>query len=56
MPNLNILSANVAAARDRTKLAAEDFESFRQYALETRAITAPAAATSAGGPWPGPCR
>jgi uncharacterized protein len=37
MPNLNILSANVAAARDRTKLAAEDFESFRHYAQETRA-------------------
>ncbi len=36
MPNLNILSANVAAARDRTKLAAEDFDWFRRYALETR--------------------
>jgi len=37
MPNLTILSANVAAARDRTKLAGEDFDSLRQYALETRA-------------------
>ncbi|MDP3183338.1 MAG: aldo/keto reductase [Desulfobaccales bacterium] len=37
MPNLTILSANVAAARDLTKLAREEFESLRQYALETRA-------------------
>ncbi|OGR31512.1 MAG: aldo/keto reductase [Desulfobacca sp. RBG_16_60_12] len=37
MPNLTILSANVAAARDQTKLAREEFESLRQYALETQA-------------------
>ncbi len=37
MPNLTILSANVAAARDQTKMAREEFESLRQYALETRA-------------------
>jgi len=37
MPNLTILSANVAAARDKTKLSREDFEHLRQYALETRA-------------------
>jgi uncharacterized protein len=37
MPNLSILSANVAAARDQVKLAIEEFESLRQYALETRA-------------------
>jgi uncharacterized protein len=37
MPSLTILSANVAAARDRTKLAREDFDLLRQYALETRA-------------------
>lgn len=37
MPNLTILAANVAAARDRTKLAAEDFDWFRRYAQETRA-------------------
>jgi predicted aldo/keto reductase-like oxidoreductase len=36
MPNLTILSANVAAALDRTKLAREESESLRQYALETR--------------------
>jgi len=36
MPNLTILSANVAAARDLTKLSREDFESLRRYALETR--------------------
>jgi predicted aldo/keto reductase-like oxidoreductase len=36
MPNLTILSANVAAARDKTKLAREDFEHLSQYALETR--------------------
>jgi predicted aldo/keto reductase-like oxidoreductase len=36
MPNLSILSANVAAARDLTKLAWEEFEALRQYALETR--------------------
>jgi hypothetical protein len=37
MPNLTILMANVAAARDQTKLAREEFESLRQYALETQA-------------------
>jgi predicted aldo/keto reductase-like oxidoreductase len=37
MPNLTILAANVAAARDRTKLAREELESLRRYALETRA-------------------
>jgi predicted aldo/keto reductase-like oxidoreductase len=37
MPSLTILSANVAAARDRTKLAREDLDLLRQYALETRA-------------------
>jgi predicted aldo/keto reductase-like oxidoreductase len=36
MPNLTILSANVAAARDQTKLAREEFESLGQYALETK--------------------
>jgi predicted aldo/keto reductase-like oxidoreductase len=36
MPNLSILSANVAAARDQVKLAKEEFESLRQYALETK--------------------
>jgi predicted aldo/keto reductase-like oxidoreductase len=37
MPNLTILAANVAAARDQTKLAREEFDSLRQYALETQA-------------------
>ena len=37
MPNLTILSANVATARDQVKLAREEFESLRQYALETQA-------------------
>ncbi len=37
MPNLTILSSNVAAARDKSKLAREEFESLRQYALETQA-------------------
>ncbi len=37
MPNLSILSANVAAARDQVKLATEELEALRQYALETRA-------------------
>ena len=37
MPNLTILSANVAAARDQVKLAKEEFDSLRQYALETQA-------------------
>ena len=37
MPNLTILSANVAAARDLTKLAREEFDSLRRYALETQA-------------------
>jgi len=36
MPNLTILSANVAAARNQTKLAREDFEAIFQYAQETR--------------------
>ena len=35
MPNLTILAANVAAARDLTKLSREDFEHLRQYAQET---------------------
>jgi len=37
MPNLTILSANVAAARNLTRLAREELESLRQYALETKA-------------------
>ena len=37
MPNLTVLSSNVAAARDQAKLAREEFESLRQYALETQA-------------------
>lgn len=37
MPNLTILSANVAAARDRTKMSREDFDNLQQYARETRA-------------------
>jgi predicted aldo/keto reductase-like oxidoreductase len=37
MPNLTILAANVAAARDQTKLAREELESLRRYALETQA-------------------
>jgi predicted aldo/keto reductase-like oxidoreductase len=36
MPNLTILSANVAAALDQTKLAREEFDAMRRYALETR--------------------
>lgn len=36
MPNLTILAANVAAARDLTKLAREEIDSLRRYALETR--------------------
>jgi predicted aldo/keto reductase-like oxidoreductase len=36
MPNLTILSANVAAAWDLTALAASDFELLRQYAHETK--------------------
>jgi predicted aldo/keto reductase-like oxidoreductase len=36
MPNLTILSANVAAARDQTKLARQELESLRRYALETK--------------------
>ena len=36
MPNLTILSANVAAARDLTKLSREEFESLQQYAQETQ--------------------
>ena len=37
MPNLTILSANVAAARDLPKLTREELESLRRYALETKA-------------------
>jgi predicted aldo/keto reductase-like oxidoreductase len=37
MPNLTILMANVAAARDQVKLSREEVESLRQYALETQA-------------------
>jgi aryl-alcohol dehydrogenase-like predicted oxidoreductase len=36
MPSLTILSANVAAALDQTKLTREEFQSLQQYALETR--------------------
>ncbi|MFZ0052388.1 MAG: aldo/keto reductase [Desulfobaccales bacterium] len=36
MPNLTILSANVAAALDQTKLAREESDSLRRYALETK--------------------
>ncbi len=36
MPSLTILSANVAAALDQTKLAREEFDSLRRYALETK--------------------
>ena len=36
MPNLTILSANVAAALDQTKLSREEFDSLRRYALETK--------------------
>ncbi len=36
MPNLTILSANVAAARDLTKLGREEMESLQRYALETK--------------------
>jgi predicted aldo/keto reductase-like oxidoreductase len=36
MPNLTILSANVAAARDQVKLAREELESLRRYARETK--------------------
>jgi hypothetical protein len=36
MPNLTILAANVAAARDQTKLAREEFDSLRQFAMETQ--------------------
>ncbi|MDD2903613.1 MAG: aldo/keto reductase [Syntrophales bacterium] len=35
MPNLTILGANVAAARDLTKLSRGDFESLQEYAQET---------------------
>jgi hypothetical protein len=37
MPSLTILAANVAAARDQTKLAREEFDSLRRYARETQA-------------------
>ena len=36
MHNLTILSANVAAALDQTKLSREEFDSLRRYALETK--------------------
>jgi uncharacterized protein len=36
MPSLTVLSSNVAAARDKTKLAREDFDLLQQYAQETR--------------------
>jgi predicted aldo/keto reductase-like oxidoreductase len=36
MPSLTVLSANVAAARDKTKLAREDFDLMQQYAQETK--------------------
>ncbi len=36
MPNLTILAANVAAARDQTKLSRIDFDLFAAYAGETR--------------------
>jgi uncharacterized protein len=36
MPNLTILSANVAAALDQTKLTWEEFDSFQLYARETK--------------------
>ncbi len=36
MPNLTILMANVAAARDQVKLTREELESLRRYALETQ--------------------
>lgn len=35
MPNMTVLMSNVAAALDKTKLAAEDIDLMRQYALET---------------------
>jgi hypothetical protein len=35
MPNLTILSANVAAARDQTALAAGDYRALHEYALDT---------------------
>jgi predicted aldo/keto reductase-like oxidoreductase len=35
MPSLTVLSANVAAARDKTKLAREDFDLLQQYAQDT---------------------
>jgi uncharacterized protein len=37
MPSLTILSSNVAAALDQTKLAREELDSLRRYALETKA-------------------
>ncbi|MCK9375466.1 MAG: aldo/keto reductase [Syntrophobacterales bacterium] len=37
MPNLTILSSNVAAARDQVKLAGEESDSLGRYALETEA-------------------
>ncbi len=55
MPNLTILSANVAAARDQTKLAREEFDSLRRMPWRPRPTTAPAAARSARRPWAAPC-
>ena len=56
MPNLTILGANVAAARDRTALAAEDMQSLRRYAEATCgdycAGCATVCATAAGGRLP----
>ena len=37
MPNLTILSANTAAALDKTKMAREEFDSLYQFAEETKA-------------------
>ncbi|MGA9821979.1 MAG: aldo/keto reductase, partial [Desulfobaccales bacterium] len=36
MPNLTILAADIAAARDLTKLTREEMDSLRRYALETK--------------------
>ena len=55
MPNLTILSANVAAARDLPKLAREE-QGILAAAMpwRPRPNTAPAAAKSARRPWAGP--
>ena len=56
MPNLTILSANVAAARDTTALAREDVEALTRYAADTCsdycAGCATVCATAAGGRLP----